>query len=69
MKLVTRLLPVVPYIGTWIETGLDVPPELKVDVVPYIGTWIETVWKESFVKTRVVVPYIGTWIETNNVKV
>ena len=34
---------VVPYIGTWIETGLEVPPELRVDVVPYIGTWIETI--------------------------
>ena len=33
---------VVPYIGTWIETGMDTSDRLKVIVVPYIGTWIET---------------------------
>ena len=33
---------VVPYIGTWIETPLLVPPKIDWTVVPYIGTWIET---------------------------
>ena len=33
---------VVPYIGTWIETGgMDIA-KLEEEVVPYIGTWIET---------------------------
>ena len=32
---------VVPYIGTWIETGLN-PDLIYGNVVPYIGTWIET---------------------------
>ena len=35
-------VPVVPYIGTWIETAMRaLEAELTV-VVPYIGTWIET---------------------------
>ena len=33
---------VVPYIGTWIETGSDNESDNKNVVVPYIGTWIET---------------------------
>ena len=33
---------VVPYIGTWIETGLIRMTGCKHLVVPYIGTWIET---------------------------
>ena len=33
---------VVPYIGTWIETGGTSSPESTEKVVPYIGTWIET---------------------------
>ena len=33
---------VVPYIGTWIETGLIRITGCKHLVVPYIGTWIET---------------------------
>ena len=33
---------VVPYIGTWIETGLMRIELLGGTVVPYIGTWIET---------------------------
>ena len=33
---------VVPYIGTWIETGLALLKAGIGDVVPYIGTWIET---------------------------
>ena len=33
---------VVPYIGTWIETGLYVNVIKRGAVVPYIGTWIET---------------------------
>ena len=33
---------VVPYIGTWIETGIKNGLKLMLMVVPYIGTWIET---------------------------
>ena len=33
---------VVPYIGTWIETIVNVEPVHSINVVPYIGTWIET---------------------------
>ena len=33
---------VVPYIGTWIETGISINDFRNVNVVPYIGTWIET---------------------------
>ena len=33
---------VVPYIGTWIETGIDLLSRISRIVVPYIGTWIET---------------------------
>ena len=33
---------VVPYIGTWIETGLFGSIGANKRVVPYIGTWIET---------------------------
>ena len=34
--------PVVPYIGTWIETEAEAKSILVTMVVPYIGTWIET---------------------------
>ena len=33
---------VVPYIGTWIETGYARLMLRVNEVVPYIGTWIET---------------------------
>ena len=33
---------VVPYIGTWIETGAAASVASIPVVVPYIGTWIET---------------------------
>ena len=39
---------VVPYIGTWIETGGGGGGSVAWNVVPYIGTWIETdknIWK------------------------
>ena len=55
---------VVPYIGTWIETGHYCVDCDCCHVVPYIGTWIETLsdaYREGF---QAVVPYIGTWIET-----
>ena len=55
---------VVPYIGTWIETGMDTSDRLKVIVVPYIGTWIETAKEGIVCNSPRVVPYIGTWIET-----
>ena len=35
-------LPVVPYIGTWIETKRGTTTREIGNVVPYIGTWIET---------------------------
>ena len=39
---------VVPYIGTWIETGLfGSIGANKRQVVPYIGTWIETQKNET----------------------
>ena len=34
--------PVVPYIGTWIETSPILMTRHILAVVPYIGTWIET---------------------------
>ena len=37
-----KVLSVVPYIGTWIETRPDNFIALSEVVVPYIGTWIET---------------------------
>ena len=37
-----KLVSVVPYIGTWIETCLEGWGNAFVIVVPYIGTWIET---------------------------
>ena len=56
---------VVPYIGTWIETGGDTASPLQEwTVVPYIGTWIETIQYRNLDKLDIVVPYIGTWIET-----
>ena len=41
--LVLRLVLVVPYIGTWIETEGGYEGEVLLTVVPYIGTWIETI--------------------------
>ena len=35
--------PVVPYIGTWIETDNAIKMSGLEVVVPYIGTWIETI--------------------------
>ena len=35
-------MPVVPYIGTWIETLKEDMSKMSFEVVPYIGTWIET---------------------------
>ena len=35
-------MPVVPYIGTWIETANLTFLSCQLAVVPYIGTWIET---------------------------
>ena len=45
-------LQVVPYIGTWIETGRENDAGFIIRVVPYIGTWIETVqvYQEQIVK-------------------
>ena len=58
------LPPVVPYIGTWIETLIGFGKRPGHFVVPYIGTWIETnIWKKAKLED-IVVPYIGTWIET-----
>ncbi len=56
--------PVVPYIGTWIETPLLSKSTLNALVVPYIGTWIETPLLSKSTLNALVVPYIGTWIET-----
>ena len=64
MPMVTNLILVVPYIGTWIETiGKTVTLHVA-SVVPYIGTWIETTLFRKSRKATSVVPYIGTWIET-----
>ena len=38
--------PVVPYIGTWIETDNAIKMSGLEVVVPYIGTWIETFLSE-----------------------
>ena len=37
-----KVLSVVPYIGTWIETSTWKRIPFLFTVVPYIGTWIET---------------------------
>ena len=37
-----KVLWVVPYIGTWIETYFRSREQYLKNVVPYIGTWIET---------------------------
>ena len=55
---------VVPYIGTWIETGAFSQSPILGIVVPYIGTWIETDIERLARQGIPVVPYIGTWIET-----
>ena len=34
-------LPVVPYVGTWIEIYLCQNSDDEAGVVPYVGTWIE----------------------------
>ena len=57
---------VVPYIGTWIETGIGANKRQKRAVVPYIGTWIETTTRLKGFFRDIVVPYIGTWIETGD---
>ena len=60
-------LPVVPYIGTWIETMIGANAQRQANVVPYIGTWIETYWHLNRIFEDKVVPYIGTWIETSGI--
>ena len=32
---------VVPYVGTWIEIGINWLINCTITVVPYVGTWIE----------------------------
>ena len=61
---VTGKTNVVPYIGTWIETGHYCVDCDCCHVVPYIGTWIETGQYAKEDQYPIVVPYIGTWIET-----
>ena len=63
------MLSVVPYIGTWIETGLIRIELLGGTVVPYIGTWIETKKEGEVTSLNIVVPYIGTWIETGLMRI
>ena len=58
--------PVVPYIGTWIETAIKSWKRDNKKVVPYIGTWIETILSAKETLSIPVVPYIGTWIETES---
>ena len=36
------VLPVTPYVGVWIETGLQLKKHLSHPVTPYVGVWIET---------------------------
>ena len=43
---------VVPYIGTWIETIVNMSVALILSVVPYIGTWIETRTQSDFYKVQ-----------------
>ena len=62
--LVLKLVLVVPYIGTWIETTMKKKHLIRKSVVPYIGTWIETRLFADHLRITLVVPYIGTWIET-----
>ena len=59
-------LNVVPYIGTWIETFLEVSALILLGrtLYRYVDWNKATIIKYS---SGTVVPYIGTWIETDNV--
>ena len=57
------MLPVVPYVGTWIEIELRQTNGLILIVVPYVGTWIEISSLIDWSGIIGVVPYVGTWIE------
>ena len=56
-------MPVVPYVGTWIEIASLRFPSLSCSVVPYVGTWIEIISSIIHFDMAIVVPYVGTWIE------
>ena len=57
--------PVVPLVGTWIETLLNAFCLSCWFVVPLVGTWIETAAPTGTPPRRSVVPLVGTWIETS----
>ena len=58
-----QVVPVVPYVGTWIEIPTYPLLPDHYHVVPYVGTWIEIVGKVNDALGETVVPYVGTWIE------
>ena len=58
---------VAPYVGAWIETIIDINPQVNQNVAPYVGAWIETKYIKAPVKETHVAPYVGAWIETVSV--
>ena len=57
---------VVPFAGTWIETGFGSGSAGGAGVVPFAGTWIETIVPQPCLRLSSVVPFAGTWIETSD---
>ena len=57
-------IPVAPYVGAWIETGLPSLPCSASSVAPYVGAWIETDCVKNAEEDKKVAPYVGAWIET-----
>ena len=59
------MAPVVPLVGTWIETSIVLSTKQHSIVVPLVGTWIETKTHIYLKPPAKVVPLVGTWIETH----
>ena len=56
--------PVVPRVGTWVESCLRKGMRVNYQVVPRVGTWVERIWMRSLERIRRVVPRVGTWVES-----
>ena len=39
---------VAPHVGAWIETVIDINPQVNQNVAPHVGAWIETLTRCSF---------------------
>ena len=55
---------VAPHVGAWIETSVDLNPNMTVYVAPHVGAWIETSAKTTTYTELYVAPHVGAWIET-----